>query len=155
MSKFKKGKGKSVPGISTASLPDIVFMLLFFFMVTTTIKETSMKVEVSPPTATEIKKIKPKSLVSYIYIGSPRSGYKSTHGESAHIQLDGEIFNKHEASQVQDFIISKRSKKKPKDIPKMTTSIKADRKVRLGIVTDVKTNLREVDALQISYSTSK
>ena len=71
MSKFKKGGGKSMPAISTASLPDIVFMLLFFFMVTTVMRETTLKVEVSPPEATEVKKMEKKSLVSYIYIGSP------------------------------------------------------------------------------------
>ena len=57
MSKFKRGGSKKMPGISTASLPDIVFMLLFFFMVTTVMRETTLKVEVKPPTATEVKKM--------------------------------------------------------------------------------------------------
>ena len=57
MSKFKKGGGKGMPAISTASLPDIVFMLLFFFMVTTVMRETTLKVTVTPPEATEVKKM--------------------------------------------------------------------------------------------------
>ena len=71
MSKFKKDSSKDTPGISTASLPDIVFMLLFFFMVTTVMRETTIMVKQSMPEATEIKKLEKKSLVSYIYIGSP------------------------------------------------------------------------------------
>ena len=69
MSKFKKKK-KGMPGISTASLPDIVFMLLFFFMVTTVMRETELKIKKPQlPKATEIKKLERKSLVSYIYVG--------------------------------------------------------------------------------------
>ena len=71
MAKFtRKGKG-GTPVISTASLPDIVFMLLFFFMVTTVMREVTLKVKISPPEATEIKKLEKKSLVSYIYLGPP------------------------------------------------------------------------------------
>ena len=68
MSKFKKNGGKEMQAISTASLPDIVFMLLFFFMVTTTMKETDVLLEVRPPSATEIQKMEDKALVNYIYI---------------------------------------------------------------------------------------
>ena len=68
MSKFKKNGSKGMPAISTASLPDIVFMLLFFFMVTTVMRETTLFVSVVTPKATEIKKMEKKSLVSYIYI---------------------------------------------------------------------------------------
>ena len=68
MSRFKKNNKKGMGAISTASLPDIVFMLLFFFMVTTVMRETTLFVEVVTPKATEIKKMEKKSLVSYIYI---------------------------------------------------------------------------------------
>ena len=71
MSKFKKKSDSDTPAISTAALPDIVFMLLFFFMVTTVMRETTLFVEVITPKATEIKKMEKKSLVSYIYIGPP------------------------------------------------------------------------------------
>ena len=70
MSKFKKNK-KGLPPINTASLPDIVFMLLFFFMVTTVMRETSLKVENITPKATEVQKLEKKSLVAYLYIGKP------------------------------------------------------------------------------------
>ena len=71
MAKFKKKGGKGTPAISTASLPDIIFMLLFFFMVTTTMREATLLVRVVAPQATEVQKLEKKSLVDYIYIGPP------------------------------------------------------------------------------------
>ena len=74
MSKFKKDTGKDTPGISTASLPDIVFMLLFFFMVTTVMRETTIMVKQTMPEATEIKKLEKKSYdynQSQLFIETP------------------------------------------------------------------------------------
>ena len=82
MNKFRKNGKKGMPAISTASLPDIVFMLLFFFMVTTVMRETTLFVSIITPKATEIKKLQKKSLVSYIYIGSPIKRMQSSYGLS-------------------------------------------------------------------------
>ena len=71
MAKFRKKGKKEVPAISTSSLPDIIFMLLFFFMVATVMREVTLIVQMTPPKATEIQKLEDKSLVSYIYIGQP------------------------------------------------------------------------------------
>ncbi len=155
MSKFKKGGGKSMPAISTASLPDIVFMLLFFFMVTTVMRETTLKVDVKAPEATEVKKMEKKSLVSYIYIGSPTKTQQSTFGTKARIQLNDVTFSRKEVGEIQNFINAERLAKDESEIPYMTTSIKADENVTMGIVTDVKQELRKVNALKINYSTRK
>jgi len=155
MSKFKKGGGKSMPAISTASLPDIVFMLLFFFMVTTVMRETTLKVDVKSPEATEVKKMEKKSLVSYIYIGSPTKTQQSTFGTKARIQLNDVTFSRKEVGEIQNFINAERLAKDESEIPYMTTSIKADENVTMGIVTDVKQELRKVNALKINYSTRK
>jgi len=155
MSKFKKGGGKRMPAISTASLPDIVFMLLFFFMVTTTMKETELKIGVNPPEATEVKKMEKKSLVSYIYIGSPTIYEQAKFGTKDRIQLNDVTFSREEVSKIQDFIIAERLQRDEDEIPYMTTSIKADENVTMGIVTDVKTELRKANALKINYSTKK
>ena len=155
MSKLKKNGGKSMPAISTASLPDIVFMLLFFFMVTTVMRETTLKVDVSQPEATEVKKMEKKSLVSYIYIGSPTTTQQLNFGTKARIQLNDVTFSRKEVSEIQNFIISERLQKDEDEIPYMTTSIKADASVTMGIVTDVKQELRKVNALKINYSTKK
>lgn len=138
--------------ISTASLPDIVFMLLFFFMVTTVMRETTLFVQVTIPKATEIKKMEKKSLVSYIYIGPPVVRMQDLHGTAPRIQLD-DSFAK--VSDIQEFIAQERDAKDEKEIPYMTTSIKADETVKMGIVTDVKQELRKANALKINYSTRK
>ena len=155
MSKFKKDGGKATPAISTASLPDIVFMLLFFFMVTTVMRETELKVEVSQPEATEVKKMEKKSLVSYIYIGSPTQSQQASFGTKARIQLNEVTFSRKEVGEIQNFIITERLQKDEDEIPYMTTSIKADATVTMGIVTDVKQELRKINALKINYSTKK
>ena len=155
MSKFNKKKKGDLPAVNTASLPDIVFMLLFFFMVTTVMRETTLKVEVKPPEATEVKKMEKKSLVSYIYIGSPTQSQQATFGTKARIQLNDVTFSRKEVGEIQNFINAERLSKDEDEIPYMTTSIKADTDVTMGIVTDVKTELRKVNALKINYSTKK
>ncbi len=147
MAKFGKKK-KGMPGISTASLPDIVFMLLFFFMVTTVMRETSLLIQKPElPKATEVKKLEKKSLVSYIYVGKSKDG---TPGDK--IQLNDRISK---VSDVKAFIFEERRKHTQKDIPLMTTSIKADMEANVGTITDIKIELRNVNALKLNYSTRK
>ena len=138
--------------ISTASLPDIVFMLLFFFMVTTVMRETTLFVSVVTPKATEIKKLEKKSLVSYIYIGEPIKRLQASYGTSSRIQLNDAFAT---VDEIQEFIAAEREARDEKEIPYMTASIKADESVKMGIVTDVKQELRKANALKINYSTRK
>ena len=152
MSKFRKNGKKGMPGISTASLPDIVFMLLFFFMVTTVMRETTLFVTITTPKATEIKKLEKKSLVSYIYIGSPIKRMQASYGTAARIQLNDAFAS---VDEIQEFIASEQEARDEQEIPYMTTSIKADETVKMGIITDVKQELRKVNSLKINYSTRK
>jgi biopolymer transport protein ExbD len=152
MSKFRKKKGGGTPAISTASLPDIVFMLLFFFMVTTVMRETSLKVIVSTPKATEIAKLERKNLVSYVYIGKPIKSLQSVFGTEPRIQLNDAFAS---LNQIQEFIELERQKRNEAEVPLMTTSLKVDKETKMGIVTDVKQELRKVQALKINYSTKK
>jgi len=151
MSKFGKKK-KGMPAVNTAALPDIVFMLLFFFMVTTTMRETDLKLE-NPrlPSATEVKKLEHKSLVSTIYVGKSKD--VSRHGSGYNrIQLNDKIAT---AEEVPAFIINERSKVSEAEVPFMTTSIKADKESNVGTIIDIRLKLRDVNALKISYSASK
>ena len=153
MSKFKQNKQTKLAPISTASLPDIVFMLLFFFMVTTVMRETEMLVENILPQATEVKKLERKSLVSYIYIGSPKgNNRKSKYGKEAKIQLNDAYAR---VSDIQSFIIAERETRAEEEVPLLTTSIKADVNVKMGIVSDIKQELRKAQAYKINYSTRK
>jgi len=152
MSKFRKDSKKDTPAISTASLPDIVFMLLFFFMVTTVMRETAIMVQQSLPQATEIQKLEKKSLVSYIYIGSPVERMRDTYGTKARIQLNDAFAT---VDDIPQYITAERTARDEKEVPFMTTSIKADQNTKMGIVTDVKQELRKANALKINYSTRK
>ena len=153
MSKFKKNKNSKLAPISTASLPDIVFMLLFFFMVTTVMRETEMLVENILPQATEVQKLERKSLVSYIYIGSPKGkNRKMKYGKDAKIQLNDSYSR---VEDIQAFIVAERETRAEEEVPLLTTSIKADVDVKMGIVSDVKQELRKSQAYKINYSTRK
>ncbi len=150
MSKFqRKDKGK-MPGISTASLPDIVFMLLFFFMVSTTMREVTINVMQRLPSATEITRLERKSLVSYIYIGQPRLAFQRLLGTEPRIQLNDQFAT---TDDIFAFIASEREARDEAEIPYMRTSLKVDNEVRMGIVDDVKRALRRANALNINYST--
>ena len=152
MSRFKKKSEGGTPEISTASLPDIVFMLLFFFMVTTVMREVTLKVQIRPPAATEIKKLEKKSLVSYIYIGAPIKALQPVFGTEPRIQLNDAYAG---VLDIREYIIKEREARDEKEVPFMTTSLKVDKETKMGIVTDVKQELREVNALKINYSTKK
>ncbi len=152
MGKFRKSSGKELPPVSTASLPDIVFMLLFFFMVSTTMKEVTLKVHITVPMATEIKKLEKKSLVNYIYVGEPQKQFTRTMGTEPRIQLNDQFS---EVSDIGAYIEEERTKVNEAERPLLTTSLKVDENTKMGIVTDIKQQLRRVSALKINYSTRK
>ncbi len=149
MARFKKQQSKGTPGISTSSLPDIIFMLLFFFMVTTTMRETTVFVKITPPKATEVQKLEKKSLVSYIYIGPPT---QKKLGADARIQLNDQFAT---VDDIKEFILKEREHRDEVDRKFLTTSLKVNKDTRMGIVTDVKQQLRQVGAFKINYSTRK
>ncbi len=146
--RFKKDKGTQSQKINTASLPDIIFMLLFFFMVTTTMRETTLFVRNTLPSATEIQKLERKSLVSFIYIGPPIQS--NIFGTEPRIQLNDAFAN---INEIASFVEAERQARPEAERPLMITSMKIDRETKMGIVTDVKQELRLVNALNINYST--
>ena len=150
MARFRQKKDEGIPKINTASLPDIIFMLLFFFMVTTVMRETTLLVQVRMPEATEVQKLERKSLVSFIYIGQPRN--KARYGTESRIQLNDSFAT---VKDIQEFITREREERDEADRKFLTTSIKADKNVHMGIVTDVKQELRKCGAFKINYSSRK
>jgi len=152
MSKFKKAGSKELQPLSTASLPDIVFMLLFFFMVTTVMREQSLKVRIIVPNATEIKKLEKKSLVSYVNIGVPHPALQRLYGSEPRIQLNDQFATKDD---IRDFVSSEREQMNEHEQKQMTVSLKIDKKTKMGIVTEVKQELRKASALKINYSSRK
>jgi biopolymer transport protein ExbD len=150
MSKFRKKKSSGDVGINTSALPDIVFMLLFFFMVATKMRDVEMKVRTQLPKATEVEKLEKKSLVNYIYVGPPVK--REVYGETPRIQLNDAFAT---VDDVQQYITQERTKVDEGAIPFLTTSIKGDVECKMGIITDIKQELRKVNALKLNYSASR
>ncbi len=131
--KFKKKNANVTQEIPTASMPDIIFMLLFFFMVTTTLRDTNLLVKFTLPQAKAIEKIDKKRLVAYIFVGN-----------DDRIQIDDAIVD---LPQVTPIMAQKR-----RDIPQLIVSIRADRDGKMGRIVDIQQKLRDADALRINYS---
>lgn len=150
MSKFNKKKSGNLPEMSTASLPDIVFMLLFFFMTVTIMKEDTLKVENNLPNASEIKKLEKKDRVIYIYVGKPTKEHQKLFGTEPRIQVNDKFIK---ISEVGDYILAERAKK-PEGIRNvLTTALKIDKNANMGLISDIKQELRKVNALKINYTT--
>ena len=142
-----KRKDHSVPGLNTASLPDLIFTVLFFFMIVTHMKENQMKVKYQVPEGTKLERLAKKSTISHIYIGKP---YKR--GGITAVQVNDKIVD---VAEIEDFIAAERKRMSPDDAKQMTVSIKADKKADMGVITDVKQSLRRANALKILYSGRK
>ena len=152
MGKFNKGGKKGMPELNTSSLPDLIFTMLFFFMIVTTMREVTMKVQFRAPQATELEKLEKKSLVTFIYMGKPTQELQAKMGQETRIQLNDRFAD---ASEVQDYIYQERENMKEEDQPFMQVSLKVDRETKMGIVTEVKQALRQAYALNINYSAAQ
>ncbi|VXB27130.1 Biopolymer transporter ExbD [Flavobacterium sp. 9AF] len=151
MSKFKKKKSGAIPAISTASLPDIVFMLLFFFMTATTMKDSDLMIENRLPKADQTAKLHKKNYVMYIYAGKPKPNYASL-GASDRIQLNDKISS---VADIRSFVITERAERNSEDEKYLTASFKVDKDVRMGLIQDIKTELRKVEQLKVNYTTNQ
>lgn len=152
MSRFSSKRGKENPEVSTASLPDIIFMLLFFFMVVTVLRDAELKVSVATPLATELTKLEKKSLVNYIYVGKPTKQFQSTYGTSPRMQLGDKFAT---VDDIPLFLERHRITVAENQQPGITSSLRVDGDVTMGIVQDIKTQLRKSNQLKVNYSAKK
>lgn len=146
--KFKRSSGKETPKISTSSMPDIIFILLFFFMMVTVMRDPSIKVRTSLPAATEIQKMEKKSLVNYMYVGPPNDIAK--YGDAPRLQLDDAFADPEEIGAWVNVVVTNAEESTRS---KLIYSLKADKEVTMGLISDIKQNLRKADALKLNYST--
>ena len=146
MGKFNKSGKKDMPEMNTSSMPDIVFAILFFFMVTTTMRSETLMVQMKLPSATEVQKLEKKSLVTYINIGVPM---ETRLGTGTQMQLNDRFA---QVADIQNYIAQEKASMNEADQPLMTVSIKADENTRMQYITEVKQALRQAYALKISYS---
>jgi len=138
-----------VPGLNTSSLPDLIFTVLFFFIIVTQMRSVPVKVRYRVPAGTELTKLTKKSAVTYIYVGKPMKGMTGEKGKPVCIQLNDKYSD---VSSVTDYVIEERSRMTPEDARIMSVSIKADRNTDMGTITDIKIALRQANVYRINYS---
>lgn len=141
-------KKRKTPGVSTASLPDIIFTLLFFFMVSAKVKDTNIKLGYSAPAAVETKKLSSSDKPATIYIGKPLPAFRNVYGDKPVIQLDDQI---KEAEDVRNWATVKMNEVDRNLRHKFIVNIKADGDVPTSLVSEVKIELRKAEALRINY----
>lgn len=148
MSKFKK-KSKAETNIPTSALPDIIFMLLFFFMVTTVLREQDLLVEQKLPQATQLQKLQKKTLISYLYVGKPKN--VSLYGTEPRIQANDALIN---TNDIVLWVNQEKDKLSEAERDQITISLKADRDVKMGPISDIQFELREADARKLMYAST-
>ena len=148
MSMFNRRRYE-VPGLNTASLPDLIFSVLFFFMIVTHMQKVAVKVQFRTPQGTELTRLTKKTAVTYIYIEKPEGNLQKTLGTATRIQLNDKFGS---LDDVVDYISAERERMSPEDQQQMTVSVKADRTTKMSIIDNVKLALRKAKAYRISYS---
>jgi biopolymer transport protein ExbD len=143
----KKKGSREMPEMNTSSLPDLIFTILFFFMIVTTMREVTLKVKFVVPAGTELEKLEKKSAVSFIYVGPPTDNLRAQFGSTTRIQLNDRYA---EPKEVMDFIYQERQSMS--DQTAQVVSIKADKQTQMGYITDIKEVLRKSWALKVNYS---
>ena len=147
MSKFKK-KTNTKQDIPTSALPDIIFMLLFFFMVTTVLREVTINVKQRIPDASQLRKLQRKSLVSYLYIGEPKK--TGQWGAEPRIQAN-DVFI--EPKDVVLWVNQEKDKLDEVEKDQITIAMKVDKEAKRGLVSDVEFQLRKANARRLLYTT--
>ncbi|MBO4739285.1 MAG: biopolymer transporter ExbD [Bacteroidales bacterium] len=153
MARFRKEGKKGVPDLNMGSMSDIIFMFLFFFMVITTMRESQLFVRTKVPQATEVQKLEKKSLIANINIGQPNTRELiAKYGPEPRIQLNDQLGDVRDIVQ---FVEIEKKSRNEADRTQMTWSLRVDEAVKMGVVTDVKQELRKASAFKVNYSTSK
>lgn len=143
--RIRRRHNHDIPALNTASLPDLIFTVLFFFMIVTHMRKDPLRVTYQVPQGTELTRLTKKSAVTYIYIGKPVGSRDST----IRVQINDRFVA---ISEIAGIIEAERDKMSPDDARQMIVSVKADKSVPMGIVSDVKQALRKAGALRVNYS---
>lgn len=152
MAKFTKKKSGELPPISTASLPDIVFMLLFFFMTVTQMKDSDLMVMNKVPAANQVQKLDKKDPVMYIFAGEPLERFQSKFGKNAKLQVNDKFAD---VKDIAPFVLKYKDGLREEQQDIFITALKVDKDAKMGLISDVKEKLREINALKIAYITKE
>ena len=157
-SMFHDRRRHGVPSLNVASMPDLIFTVLFFFMIVTHMRSDEVKVRLEVPVGSEVKKLTGHPAIINIYIGSQESGVRRQESgvrsldNTWLVQLNGDLVS---PSEIPARISTIRSKLSPENAERLTVSFRADRHAPMGLVSDVKQALQQAYALKINYSATE
>jgi len=152
MSRFKRQRQRTVPALNVASLPDLIFTVLFFFMIVTHMRDVDPKVQYTVPQGTELAKEVNKSGLVYVFIGKPVDAQGRVIADEPRIQMGDRYVT---VDEIGAEIEKERNRMSEDDRQRLTVSIRADRDTEMGLINDVKQALRKAGALNINYSATK
>ena len=148
MSRFRQKEKHEVPGLNLAAMPDLIFTVLFFFMIVTHMRDVKPMVRFTIPQGTEVEKARQAGIV-YLFIGKPVNGQGEVVGGESRIQVNDRFVTLDELGAA---IEQERSQMSEENRQQMVVSIRADRATEMGLINDVKQELRKAGALHINYS---
>lgn len=141
-SKYRNRLHGGVPELNTSALPDLIFTVLFFFMIVTHMRQTDVKVQVTTPTGKEVQKLQKKYATTYLYIGHDHTGKPKAQVGDRIVPFES----------LATIIHAERMSLPPEERKNHTVSVKADRHTPLRVIAQVKEALREANALQVNFS---
>ncbi|WP_455063419.1 ExbD/TolR family protein [Prevotella fusca] len=144
-----RGRNHDIPALNTASLPDLIFSILFFFMLVVHMRKTTVHVKYQVPMATELSRLYNNSNVQYIYIGLPVNNLGQVKGEKMVVQLNDNLTT---ISEIKKYLIQLSAALPPEQRRQLSVSIKADRHADMGTIMDLKQALREANVLNVNFT---
>lgn len=144
-----RNRNHDIPALNTASLPDLIFSILFFFMLVVHMRKATVHVKYQVPTATELSRLYNKSSVQYIYIGRPVNRLGQVDGKDTVVQLNDHLTS---IPEIRDYLIRLSAALPPEQRRQLSVSIKADRHVDMGTIMDLKQALREANVLNVNFT---
>lgn len=144
-----RNRNHDIPALNTASLPDLIFSILFFFMLVVHMRKATVHVKYQVPTATELSRLYNKSSVQYIYIGRPVNKLGQVDGKETVVQLNDHLTS---IPEIKNYLIRLSAALPPEQRRQLSVSIKADRHVDMGTIMDLKQALREANVLNVNFT---
>ncbi len=144
-----RNRNHDIPALNTASLPDLIFSILFFFMLVVHMRKATVHVKYQVPTATELSRLYNKSSVQYIYIGRPVNKFGQVDGKETVVQLNDHLTS---IPEIRNYLIRLSAALPPEQRRQLSVSIKADRHVDMGTIMDLKQALREANVLNVNFT---
>lgn len=145
-------RSHDIPELNTASLPDLIFTILFFFMLVTHMRKVAVKVKYQVPQGTELTKLVKKTTITYLYIGKPMNETGQLAGDSLCIQMNDKLVD---VAEIKSYLVKERATMAAEDKKQMSVSIRADKETPMGRIIDIKQSLREANVLNVNYAATK